>query len=574
MTASEFLRLYPLRAPNLMWLLGAGASASSGIPTAGDMIWDFKRRIYCTEERVSLRACADIGDPLLRAKLQKYFDNRGDCPALNSDEEYSHYFSWVFPNEADRRRYIDEMLRSATPSYGFLALAVLMKAHMANLIWTTNFDRNVEDCSASVCGTTMKLVVVGLDTPFILREAIQEGRWPILAKLHGDFQSRKLKNTAEELREQDGLMRSCLMDECKRQGLLVCGYSGRDDSIMDALNSAIENGKGYPEGLFWFSRDPRPSDKVLALISKARDSGIDAHIIEVHTFDELLADIVGQTPNISKEDLNLLDCKARRVTEAPLPPTKGGWPVVRLNAIELVQFPAVCRLVECEIGGVAEVMKCVQDTGAEILATRKKVGVLFFGTDSEATKAFGAAAIKRFDVYTIETRRLYYDSAEQWLVYAGLARALERQRALRIDRKGGRWVAFVDLEKPDQPFYRELQAATGAVSGTVPHTKTRWAEAIELRLSFRLSHLWLLYEPTIWVEKPTPEQTQVVRDFQRERQATRYNQKWNDLLEAWCHVITQGVEPSHLAAFGVKEAADAEFQVANTTAFSRRAYSR
>ena len=39
--ADDFVRRFSLRAPNLMWLLGAGASAASGIPTAWDMVWEF-----------------------------------------------------------------------------------------------------------------------------------------------------------------------------------------------------------------------------------------------------------------------------------------------------------------------------------------------------------------------------------------------------------------------------------------------------------------------------------------------------------------------------------------------------
>ena len=41
-----FLRLFQLRAAQIMWFLGAGASRSAGIKTAGDMIWDFKQRQY------------------------------------------------------------------------------------------------------------------------------------------------------------------------------------------------------------------------------------------------------------------------------------------------------------------------------------------------------------------------------------------------------------------------------------------------------------------------------------------------------------------------------------------------
>jgi NAD-dependent SIR2 family protein deacetylase len=43
--ADDFARRFSLRAPNLMWLLGAGASASAGVPTASDMIWDFKQQL-------------------------------------------------------------------------------------------------------------------------------------------------------------------------------------------------------------------------------------------------------------------------------------------------------------------------------------------------------------------------------------------------------------------------------------------------------------------------------------------------------------------------------------------------
>jgi hypothetical protein len=63
---ASFLRLHGARAPALMWFLGAGASASAGVPTAAQMIWDFKRTIFCSEERVPLAACQYIDDPRVR----------------------------------------------------------------------------------------------------------------------------------------------------------------------------------------------------------------------------------------------------------------------------------------------------------------------------------------------------------------------------------------------------------------------------------------------------------------------------------------------------------------------------
>jgi hypothetical protein len=47
--ADDFARRFSLRSSNLMWLLGAGTSASAGIPTAGDMIWEFKQTLFVTQ---------------------------------------------------------------------------------------------------------------------------------------------------------------------------------------------------------------------------------------------------------------------------------------------------------------------------------------------------------------------------------------------------------------------------------------------------------------------------------------------------------------------------------------------
>jgi len=72
--------------------------------------------------------------------------------------------------------------------------------------------------------------------------------------LHGDFQSRNLKNTSDELKKQDAILIDSFVEASRRYGLAVIGYSGRDKSIIDALQQAVESGKGFPGGLFWFYR--------------------------------------------------------------------------------------------------------------------------------------------------------------------------------------------------------------------------------------------------------------------------------------------------------------------------------
>ena len=40
--------------------LGAGASIGSGIPTGQEMVWYFKRRLYCTENKISEEKFKDV----------------------------------------------------------------------------------------------------------------------------------------------------------------------------------------------------------------------------------------------------------------------------------------------------------------------------------------------------------------------------------------------------------------------------------------------------------------------------------------------------------------------------------
>src|SRR5215469_16713679 len=90
--SDDFARRFALRAANLMWLLGAGASASSGIPTAGDMIWEFKQLLYVSQRRVALQNVSDLSNPAIRAQLQNHIDAAGNLPAVGSPDEYASLF--------------------------------------------------------------------------------------------------------------------------------------------------------------------------------------------------------------------------------------------------------------------------------------------------------------------------------------------------------------------------------------------------------------------------------------------------------------------------------------------------
>lgn len=300
---AEFLPLHAIRAPNIAWLLGAGASAAAGIPTAHNMLWDFKRTLCCAAHRVSIKLVEDLGDPAIQQRIQRFFDADGGHPLENANDEYAHYFEHVYPSEADRRRYLERNMASARPSVGHRALAALVASGKIRLVWTTNFDRVIEDAAASALGGSGQLTVATLDNPDVAMEALNEARWPVVAKLHGDTFNRDVLRTLQnELRAQDAKLRHALVESARRFGLAVIGYSGRDQSVMDSLEEAVADGHGFPHGLFWFHRASTPcQQRVQHLIAKATAAGIEARIVESETFDELLADLILLQPDVPEE---------------------------------------------------------------------------------------------------------------------------------------------------------------------------------------------------------------------------------------------------------------------------------
>jgi NAD-dependent SIR2 family protein deacetylase len=559
-----------------MWLLGAGASASAGIPTAGSLIWQFKRTLFCAAQRVSVKSCEDLSSIAVQGRLQSYFDNVGGFPSANSAEEYAFYFEATYPDAADRRVVLESYLAGAKPSYGHLVLAALMKMNQTRIVWTPNFDKVIEDAAVQMTGSTSQFVVAALDNAQIALQALNEGRWPLIAKMHGDFQSRRLKNTPEELRNQDSIMRRALIESCKRYGLIVVGYSGRDESIVAALEEAIDEGRGYPGGLFWFQRpDSVPFPAVEALIAKADKAGIQAKFIEVQTFDELLGDIIKQFDNVPQDIAAKLESRGTRLTEIPLASPGSGWPVIRLNAIPVTHWPTMCRRVVCDIGGTKEVRDTIAERRASILGVRTQKGVLAFGSDAEIRKTFSPYHIMDFDCYNIELRRLRFESAEFGLLRDAFARALQVNRPFIVERLHSEHILRIDFTRASVTELALLKDCTGELTGKIPKISVEWSEALRAKLDYQLNRLWLLFEPMIYIGNiADTAQRHVASDFARERLATRYNRQWNALIEAWLVLIMNGQQEIQLRAFSIEDGIDASFMLSRITAFSRRNGSR
>ena len=158
---------------------------------------------------------------------------------------------------------------------------------------------------------------------------------------------------------------------------------------MDSIEQAIAEPNAFPAGLFWLHRgDDSPLARVAHLMNRARDAGVESALVSIDNFDEVMRDL---TRLISGLDTTALDtfAQAREVwSPAPIPRGRKGHPIIRLNALEMNKTPSVCRLVDCDIGGTAEVREAVRGAGVNVIAVRSQHGVLAFGADADIQTAF------------------------------------------------------------------------------------------------------------------------------------------------------------------------------------------
>ena len=496
--ADDFARRFSLRAQQLMWFLGAGASVSAGLPTAMNMVWEFKRELYVSQQKVSRKTLADLSNPTVQAKLQTHLDSLQNMPEFGSADEYAALFEKVYPSEADRSTYINATIAGGKPSYGHLALATLMRAALVRIVWTTNFDPLLADACAKVFETTGSLTAVDLDNSHLAVEVLNNERWPVEIKLHGDFRSRRLKNTSDELRQQDEILRARLIHSCRQFGLVVVGYSGRDNSVMNALEDAAKLPDAFPHGLFWLHcGDTLPLPRVCELLNKARENSIEAALVPIDNFDETLRDLVRLVKDIDTKELDEFAKERQWRSDVPRLTGQPGWPVVRLNALRVASVPPVCRRVVCEVGGIADVRAAITEADTNIIATRTRAGVLAFGSNDDIKNAFQTYGIRDFDVHTLETKRHRYDSVERGLLREALTAAIVREGRLEI--VGHR--RSTDLLAPANPeadIWQPLRKLIGAIMGEVGnHQELTWREGVSIRLDWADDRLWVLVGPRI-----------------------------------------------------------------------------
>jgi tetratricopeptide (TPR) repeat protein len=227
--------------------LGAGASKSSGVPLASEMIREWRQMIF--EDR------APAG-----AKFDEWCQAQSWC---GQDQEYSILFELLFPNERARQKYVEPKIDAAFPSWCYLYLANIVQAGYFNVIFTTNFDDLINDALTMYLGYNPAVCAADSE---VMSISITTDRAKII-KLHGDYLFKRLKNTSDELKQLDPNMECKVQEFGKQCGMVVIGYTGRDHSVMRVLDELMKDDDSFPNGIYWGLRpgeDPAARVKDLA----------------------------------------------------------------------------------------------------------------------------------------------------------------------------------------------------------------------------------------------------------------------------------------------------------------------
>ena len=165
-------------------LLGAGASISSGVPSASSCIWEWKRSIFLTNNPGLETQFSELSLPSVRNKIQHWLDSQRIYPTLNSGEEYSFFINACYPIADDRRSFFQDKVRQATPHIGYRLAVSLAETGLIQSVWTTNFDGLTARAAAT--SKILTAIEVGIDSQErIFRRANRNEL--VCVGLHGDY---------------------------------------------------------------------------------------------------------------------------------------------------------------------------------------------------------------------------------------------------------------------------------------------------------------------------------------------------------------------------------------------------
>ncbi|MBA4159297.1 MAG: SIR2 family protein [Gemmatimonadetes bacterium] len=462
----------------------------------------------------------ELSLPSVRQTVQRWLDaQEGKYPAEGAPDEYSRYAELAHRITGDRAAYFRNLVAEIEPGPGYRVLCLLARAGVFRSVWTTNFD-----------GLTRKAAVrAGLDVYEVSEDSAARIHRPappnalLHVALHGDYRYDALRNTDQELREQNAALSGALGTAAASQPMIVVGYSGRDRSVMRALAAGYrETGPGR---LFWCGfRDEEPLPEVGKLITWAREHGHEAYYIQTMGFDDLLSRIAAAClSGDAAAEARAVVAAGAAARDVDPPPFRIEFQhaagLLKTNAFpvtcptEVLQFAAPAFTGEGAWG-----MLRAHTAGTNVVAVPQGKKVLAVGLVDDVRRLFELLEEEVIERVPIDGRDLSReDGAVVSLLTAALVRAVAAARDLDTDGEDLLWT-------------RER-----GVRHQIARTTCFVQQAALLKLRRQARKDYVLLKPTIRVTdaRGAPVSQDVSKEAKRQILGKQWNQQFNDALVRW-----------------------------------------
>jgi hypothetical protein len=528
-------------------LLGAGASISSGIQSAYDCIWEWKKDIYLSQNPNASDFYKNIKTDAVRKSIQKWLDNEGKYPSLDSTEEYSFYAETAYPIADDRRKYFQSLTENKEPYIGYRILCLLAEHDIVKSVWTTNFDGLIVKSAFQNNLTPIEITLDNIDRIYSRNQSKKE---LLSIALHGDYKYTSLKNTVSELDSQNDTFINHLGRYHIDKNLIVIGYSGRDKSLMNAITEAFtQNGTGR---LYWCGYGEEIAPEVKELLEKVRETGREAFYVTTDGFDKTMINLAKSALEDESATLQKIDTILQSLSGNEFVKTEFTESIQRADKyiksnLHPIVFPKELFQFEIEFGEMKpwQFLKTItQNTDICAVPFKKKVFAL--GTLSNISKIFGKALkgeIKRVPIFKKDIVNV---SAFKSLMLQATLKHFTVIDSLQSNLKDKIWI----------------KESASSVNGINIH------KALYLSFFFdsNSNFAYLTFKPTVHLVCQTEISKEIKLKFGKESLEKLYNRKYDELLEFWNRKLFKNGNLRFDYPFN--SGTGFEFQISQNTAFA------
>lgn len=538
------------RDTSFAFLLGAGASITSGIPSANDCIWDWKKQIFCSSQK-SVPTFIDPKSDTCKNIIQKWLDSQGKFPPLGDSNEYSFYAEKALQIEDDRVKYFEHLAQGKQPYIGYKFLYLLNKYGIVKSIWTTNFDGLVERAAHNAFITP---ICINLDCADRIYRT-ESSNELLCISLHGDYKYSSLKNTSKELDSQHPTFVAALKRYFNDKNLIVIGYSGRDKSLMSALTEAFsEKGSGR---IYWCGYGNEISSDVSTLLKTARNANREAFYIDTDGFDKTMLSLVSNcfSSDVEKQaeiksimesipEENDISPFSIHITRTNKYLKSNLYPIIFPK--ELFQFEIEYKEGEKPWAFLRETIK-----DQNIMAVPYKQKVYALSTGSAINNIFGSRLKGDIERIPISIDDIEQNSSYRELFLRATLQSIATIRGLNVDiRHNTLWLPAI--------FRND--------NGTLIH------EAIECSLVFvpQQKYALLSMRPTIYIENSRAVSKEKKQEYARMYLDKMWNQAYSNKLIQWENIVFGNARL--IFEFPQNSGSGFKFQISNNSGFSEIQY--